>query len=428
MLREILPERREARWLLAGVLVSSLGRGLTLPFLFIYLTEVRGFSDAAAGLAVGWFGAVLLICSPIGGTLMDRFGTRRVMLPGYLAQAAGSTVLALVHHPAAILAALAVMAAGGAPTWPGGATLLASLTREPERQRTFGLQFALLNLGIGIGGLIAGAVVDSSRPVTFQIVYLADAVTFLIPFAILLAMRGVGHAPPPRAESGPRGGYLTVLRNRPFRRLLLFALFLSTCGYAQIEVGFAAYAVRVAEVPPRVVAWALAANTVTIVAAQLLVVKRLEGRSRTGALALVGAVFAASWLILGAGGLAGDGSVAAALCVIGCATVFACGETLLQPVMPAVTNLLATDDLRARYNSSITMLMGIASVLGPVTAGPLIGAGLGTLWVVAMVIGCLLASVLALSLRRLLTIAQDGRSGAVLLDPAVEHRGADQHQ
>ncbi|GAA2711119.1 hypothetical protein [Actinoplanes palleronii] len=62
MIRETLPERREARWLLAGVLVSSIGRGLTLPFLFIYLTGVRGLSDAAAGGASAWAtGATYLI-------------------------------------------------------------------------------------------------------------------------------------------------------------------------------------------------------------------------------------------------------------------------------------------------------------------------------------------------------------------------------
>jgi MFS family permease len=409
MWQETLPERPEARWLLGGVLVSSVGRGLTLPFLFIYLTEVRGFTDAAAGFAIGGFGAVLLVCSPVGGTLMDRLGTRRVMLPAYFVQAAGSAVLALAEHPAAILAAIALMAAGMAPVWPGGATLLASLTSEHERQRTFGLQFALLNLGIGAGGLIAGAVVDTARPATFQMVYLVDAVTFLVPAAILFALRGVGHAPPPSSAGGPRGGYLTVLRNRPFRRLMIFVLFLSTCGYAQIEVGFAAFSVRVADVSPRVVAWALAANTVTIVAAQLVVVRRLEGRSRTTALSLVGVVFALSWVILGVGGLIGGGVLAAAICVILCAAVFACGETLLQPVMPAVANVLATDDLRARYNSAITMLMGVSSVIGPVTAGPLIGAGQGTVWVIAMVVGCLIASALALSLRGLLTAAEDGR-------------------
>jgi hypothetical protein len=42
------------------------------------------------------------------------------------------------------------------------------------------------------------------------------------------------------------GGYLAVLRDRSFRRLVVFGLVLTTCGYAQIEVGFTAYSVRVA--------------------------------------------------------------------------------------------------------------------------------------------------------------------------------------
>ena len=98
-----------------------------------------------------------------------------------------------------------------------------------------------------------------------------------------------------------------MLRDRPFRRLVIFGLVLTTCGYAQIEVGFTAYSVRVAEVTPRVVAWALAGNTVMIVLSQLLVIRRMEGRSRTGALAAVGAVFATAWLVLGAAGLIGTG-------------------------------------------------------------------------------------------------------------------------
>ncbi|SCG56116.1 hypothetical protein GA0070560_11056 [Micromonospora halophytica] len=69
----------------------------------------------------------------------------------------------------------------------------------------------------------------------------------------------------------------------------------------------------------------------------------MEGRSRTGALALVGGVFAAAWLILGAAGLVGTGNaVVAALGVVACAAVFGFGETMLSPVMPTLTN--AADD------------------------------------------------------------------------------------
>ncbi|MGR6322620.1 MFS transporter [Micromonospora soli] len=417
MLRRALPTRPEARRILLGTLLSAVGRGLTLPFLFIYLTDVRGLSDNQAGLVIGWFGAVTLALSPLGGTLIDRFGARRVVLPCLAVEAVGTGSLALVDSVGTAFAVSTLIAVGGSALWSGQTTILASLTGDGERQRVFGLQFALLNLGIGIGGVISGAVVDIARPVTFQAIYLLDALSYLMPGLILLTLPHVGHrlAQAPAAEAGrPAGGYLTVLRDRPFRRLVLFGLVLTTCGYAQIEVGFAAYSVRVVEVTPRVVAWALACNTVMIVLAQLLVIRRMEGRSRTRALAAVGAVFATAWLVLGAAGLVGTGNaLLAALGVVACSAIFGFGETMLSPVMPALTNALATDELRGRYNAMSSMIFGISGIIGPVTAGPLMGAAHGRIWVAFVVGGSLIASVMALTLGRLLTPAQDGRPDRV---------------
>ena len=424
MLRRALPARPEARRILLGTLLSAIGRGLTLPFLFIYLTDVRGLTDARAGLVIGWFGVVTLALSPVGGTLIDRFGARRVVLPCLLLQAVGTGSLALVNSTLSAFAVSTLIAVGSSALWSGQTTILASLTGDAERQRVFGLQFALLNLGIGIGGLISGAVVDTARPVTFQAIYLLDALSYLVPGAILLSLPHVGHRLAAAATTTERrssaGGYLTVLRDRPFRRLVIFGLILTTCGYAQIEVGFTAYAIRVAEVTPRVVAWALAGNTVMIVLSQLLVIRRMEGRSRTGALAAVGGVFATAWLVLGAAGLTGTGNaLVAALGVVACAAIFGFGETMLSPVMPALTNALATDELRGRYNAMSSMIFGVSGIIGPVTAGPLIGAADGRIWVAVVVGGCLTASVVALSLRRLLSAAQDGRA-TVAPTPARE--------
>ncbi|MFD2766727.1 MFS transporter [Micromonospora eburnea] len=414
MLRRALPARPEARRIMLGTLLSAIGRGLTLPFLFIYLTNVRGLTDNQAGLVIGWFGAVTLALSPLGGTLIDRFGARRVLLPCLVIEAIGTGSLALVHSVGSAFAVSTLIAVGGSAVWSGQTTILASLTDDGERQRVFGLQFALLNLGIGVGGLISGAVIDIARPVTFQAIYLLDALSYLMPCLILLTLPHVGHRlaqAPTAGTSRSSGGYLTVLRDRPFRRLVIFGLVLTTCGYAQIEVGFAAYSVRVVEVTPRVVAWALAANTMMIVFSQLLVIRRMEGRSRTRGLAAVGAVFAAAWLVLGAAGLIStSNALIAALGVVACSAIFGFGETMLSPVMPALTNALATDELRGRYNAMSSMIFGISGIIGPVTAGPLLGVAHGRLWVAVVVGGCLVASALALSLHRLLTAAQDGRA------------------
>jgi MFS family permease len=418
MFRATLPASSEARRILVGTVFSAIGRGLTLPFLFVYLNQVRGLPAGTVGLLVGWMGLVGLVLAPVGGTLVDRFGARRVVLPLFLVEAAGTASLGFVHSATSAFVALTVAAVGTSALWSGQNTILASLVPDAQRQQVFGLSFTLLNLGIGIGGMLAATVVDLTRPVTFQAIYFSDAVSYLIPAGILLSLPHVGRrltaATPPTDESvrgARRAGYREVLRDRAFVRLIIFGLTLTTCGYAQIEVGFTAFSTHIAHVSPRVIGWALAGNTLMIVGAQLFVLRFLHHRSRTYALAGVGVIFAGSWLVLAVGGVAGRHGqvVLAAAGVIGCAVVFAVGETLLAPVMPALTNALATDELRGRYNAMTSIIWGISGIVGPITAGPLIGAGRAGLWVAVVVTGCLLASVLAVRLRTRLTPDQDGR-------------------
>jgi MFS family permease len=417
MLRATLPDSPEARRILVGTAFSAIGRGLTLPFLFVYLNQVRGLPAGTVGLLVGWMGLVSLLLAPAGGSLVDRFGGRRIVLPLFVVLGVGVASLAFVHGVWSAFASLTVMAVAMSALWSGQNTILAGLVPDSQRQQTFGLSFTLLNLGIGIGGMISAAIVDVSRPVTFQAIYFADAASFLIPAGILLAMPHVGGrsatltaGPDPDLATRPPG-WREVLRDKAFVRLILFGLVLTTCGYAQIEIGFTAFATHVAMVQPRVIGWALAGNTLMIVGAQLFVLRWLQHRSRTRALAVVGVIFAVSWVVLAGGGYAGGhGQVLfAALGVIGCAVVFAVGETLLSPVMPALTNALATDELRGRYNATAGIIFGISGIVGPITAGPLIGAGRPGIWVVMVVAGCLLASLLALRLHARLTPAQDGR-------------------
>jgi MFS family permease len=411
MLRSALPASQAARRVLVGTLCSSFGRGLTLPFLLVYLTEVRGLSAGTVGLLVGWMGLVSLALAPVGGSLLDRFGARAVVLPLMLVASAGGVLLAFATGPRGAFAALTVIAIAFAALWSGQSTIMASLVTEAERQKAFGLQFTLINLGIGAGGLVAGTFVDVHRPHTFLVIYLCDAATNLIPFAILLSLRQVGRRLPgsPAAASSPSGGYAAVLRDRTFLRYFLFLLVVTICGYAQIEVGFTAFSVEVTQVAPRVLGWAFAGNTTLIVVAQLFVLRWLDGRSRSRALAVAAGLFAASWSVLAIAGLSFSGTALATVGVVACAVVFGMGETLLSPIMPAITNALATDELRGRYNALGSMVFGIASIVGPVTAGPLIGGGRAGFWIVLVVLGSLAAALLALNLRRHLSPDQDGR-------------------
>jgi MFS family permease len=414
MLRDVLPHRPEARRLLAATFFSATGRGLTLPFMFIYLTKVRDLPSTTAGLIIAWLAVCALTIGPIGGWAVDRYGARRILLPLLLVEAAGVGSVGFAHTAWQALLSVTLIGAGTGVVWAANNTILSSVTDGLERQKTFGLSFALLNLGIGTGTVIAGAIVDLDRPGTFQLVYLIDACLYLVPFINLLTMRGVGRRivaadATPTQQRQP--GYREVFAHRGFRRLLAFSIVLTISGYAQIEVGFTAFSIDVAHVGPQTVAYAFTANTLVIVLAQLFVVRLIQGRSRTRLLSLVGVIMAASWLVLGvAGAVDGRNLAISAVAVIACAAVFAFGETLLSPISPTLLNALATDELRGRFNALGSMVWGISGIVGPITAAPLIGGGHSTIWLALTVAGCLTAALLSASLRKVITPEQDGRA------------------
>lgn len=405
-------------WLvLVGMLLSSVGSGLTISLLVVYLSSVRGIPTAVAGLVLSWMAVLGLAISPLAGTLIDRVGARQVLLVALLIEAVGVGLYATVTTVPQAFAVATVSAIGGAAIWPAQSALIAHLTDEAGRQRAFGVQFMLLNLGLGIGGLIGAAIVSVQRPETFVTLYLLDAATYLLYIGVLLFVRaprpaggggGGGGGATPAVDSAAPAGYREVVADRRLRRVALTGIILVTFGYGSMEGGLAAYITQVAGLPVSDIGIVFAVNTAVIVAVQWWVIKRSEGRSRSALLAAVGVLWAVSWAVMGSSALLAAGLSLAALCV-GMA-VFALAETMWSPVYPALLNQLAPDHLRGRYNAVGSWGWSISGAIGPAIAGALIGAGHGTAWIILLVVGCLGGALLARALRGMLTDAQDGRT------------------
>jgi MFS family permease len=151
-------------------------------------------------------------------------------------------------------------------------------------------------------------------------------------------------------------------------------------------------------------AWAFAANTITIAGLQMWVLKRIKSVRRSTSLAIATGLWGASWGAVGLSGLT-RGLIFLVLAQV----IFAAGEMLWSPVMPAVVNSLAPAHLRGRYNAASGAAWQVGLILGPSMAGVLLGAGADGLWLVLTVAGCVAAALLALSLRAVLP--QDGKIG-----------------
>jgi len=381
---------REGRLLLSIVVLEFLGTGLVLPFHVVYLSEVRDFPLATVGLLLALQPLAGVLATGPAGVVIDRVGARLVLMTTLTLSVLGNLVLALAASLPVAAVGLVLIGVAFGISWPAVQSLVAAVVPAPLRQRYFGVNFALLNLGIGLGGIVGGFLVDVEVTATFQAIYVVDAVSYL-PALVLLAwpLRHVAGRPVREHEEETADvGYLAVLRRPGVRPLVVLSFLGSFVGYAQLNTGLPAFARAVGEVSTRGLGFAFAANTAVIVVLQLFVLQRIEGRRRTRVIAAMGVVWTGAWLLMGAAGLV-PGTLGATLLVAACASVFALGETLLQPTIPALVNDLAPDHLRGRYNALSSAAFNGAAILAPPVTGFLVGSGLGGVYVGLLVAGSL---------------------------------------
>lgn len=397
----------------ACTLLNSTGNGVTLSFFVVYLHNVRGFSSGFSTLLLSLSALTGLATSALWGTLTDRFGPVRVVLASYVGNAVALGGWAFVHtKPQAVAIALALALFTGAG-WGPSSTMLSRLATGHHRQRAFGFNFMLVNLGIGFGALVSAAVVDLHHPMTFTLLYLVNAAMTAAAGLTFATLRRHGGPVTDHLDDPDKvaEGWSTVLRDRRLVLYGLASLVLMIGGYGSQEAGFSLFVVNNLHLPVHFIGIIFFFNTTTIVVAQLWVLNRIEQRSRTRVLALVGVLWFVFWIVL-ALALALPPYVALlSLCTA--MVIFAIGETMWSPVGPALVNEIAPEHLRGRYNTAAGFTWGASGTFAPVITALFFDNHLGNWWPLCTGLAALAGSLLMLNLRRRLSPSEDGRTEVV---------------
>ncbi len=390
-----------------GNALSAFGLGFTVPYLYVYVAQVRGLGSMTAGLVLAVFAVAALIVLPFAGRAIVRRGPLPVLLAALVSAALGSLSLGLAGNATAVLLAAAALGAGQAVMQPALATMIVDCSTADTRSRAFATQFFLQNLGLGVGGLIGGHLVDTTRVSSFTLLFAIEAAMFLVLVAVMATVR-MPHSP--RMEDAPapsaRGGWKQLLGNRAMVQLSVLGFVLFFACYGQFESGLSAFGVEAAGISTSALGTALAANTLMIVVAQFAVLKFVERRRRSRVIAAVGLIWAVAWVAAGYAGLGHGSQEMATAAFVSTYALFGLGEAMLSPTVAPLVADLAPEGMAGQYNSAFALVKQLALAVGPAVGGPM-GASLHAPYIVTFLLFSLGITALALRLGRRLTEVQD---------------------
>ncbi|KIZ19168.1 MFS transporter [Streptomyces natalensis] len=404
-----------------GNALSAFGNGFTVPYLYVYVAKVRDLGASTAGVVLAMLAVAALAVLPLTGRVIDRRGPLPVAVAGTVSAAVGSLGLGLSATVPLVIASAVALGAGIAVIQPALATMIVWCSTTVTRSRAFATQFFLNNLGLGVGGLVGGLLVDEAHAASFVRLFGIEAAMFLV-LGVAIATVRLPRAPKVEdavpTEERPKGAWRALFGDRRMVWLCVLGFVLFFACYGQFESGLAAYATEVTRIPPATLGIALSANTAAIVVAQFVVLKLVERRRRSRVMAVVGGIWTVAWIAAGLSGLVHGAPVVATALLISTYALFGIGESMLSPTVAPLVADLAPASLIGQYNSAFALVKQLALAVGPAVGALMVGHGMAVAYI-AMLVACALGITgLSLRLGRMLRPEQDNPHRAVAAVPA----------
>ncbi|AQT09644.1 MFS transporter [Pseudomonas protegens] len=364
MLRTLKSYPKAINLLLAGTLVLTLARAITLPYLVIYLSSAFGLQVSDIGLVIGSSMILGSLLSLYGGFLVDRTPSYRLILAccalftlGFIGAFGAHQLwlfylcLVLVNLAYAVID-IAIKAG------------FAQRLSVEQRSEAFSIKYTLTNIGYAVGPFLGAGLarLDISLPFLISAALGAGFLAIHMRWGDRqLNAAGPTPAPLSFAALGKQ-----LLRDY---RLVCFTLggLLSAVVFGQFSAYLSQYLVVTtsAQDTYRIISTLVATNALLVIALQYAIGRRITQRHLS------------RWLALGLGlfllGVSGFGLATSLALWVLSMVVFTLGEIIVFPAEYMFIDLIAPEHLRGLYYGAQN-LSNLGGALGPILCGMLLAS------------------------------------------------------
>jgi ACDE family multidrug resistance protein len=365
---------RVTLWIVVAAATLTVMAGAILGPVVPAIQDGLGVSESAAGLIITTHGALIVLASPVAGSIIDRVGPRRPFVAGLLLYAAGGSAGLVIDAFGPLLLSRAVLGVGTAFVYTGITVLIYERFEGQRMDRALGLRSGANSAGAAVWPLVGGALGTLSWQLPFGVYLIALPLGLLAVALIPESGRaaaaadgsGDGGSDPESGGTPAAGvaGVLAVVRRRPALLAVYLLYFGANALLYSIVVFYPQLLAGVGTTSSLSISLYLAANGAAGGVSAALY-DRLAQRVRRHVLVI--AAFAL-WLGAFATATVADSPLAAVPPVVG----FGFGLGLVFPSAFAWIEALAPVDRQGQFSSYLASAGYVGQFLSPVLFGPLI--------------------------------------------------------
>lgn len=372
-------------WVIYTATLINRSGTMVLPFLTLYLTTQLHEDAAAAGLILTFYGIGALVTAPVMGKLSDKIGSLTVMRLSLFFSGCLLFIYPIINGFAVLIGVTLLWAIINEAYRPAVMSLISYLAPPEKRRTAFAVNRLVINLGMSIGPVAAGFLVQFN----FAVIFYVDAVTAILA-SLFLTFYPIRHKIDKEAlEKEVEQNQLhkgTVLKDIRFIFFLIAITPATMVIFQHIGV-LPLYLVKDLHFQPSTFGMLIAVNTVLIIFVEVPLNTAMANWSEKKSLAL-GAILIGT----GFGATAFADNIFPLIVTI---IIWTFGEMILFPAGSSFAAEISPPNRRGEYMGYFQMSFSLA-----LTAGPLLGTlvydnyGGREVWFAAFILSAISAAAL----------------------------------